>query len=211
MKEIREYLKRELEVRYSKKTIVNDGILVPEIYNRQDKKVLFLLKETFGDYNLIQGPQEIYNGKSSPFWPNIFNWTNLVNISESKYYEKWEIKEITNFINAIAYVNVKKINENRKKSNHKDILAYANADSDLLKCQIDNINPDVIYTSNTTMQSYRIIYGDQDINLIKAVSCGRQVFELHMHKNRKIIKTFHPSAYPIKGRFAFETIKKLIK
>lgn len=211
MENTRAFLKKELLKRYPLSVTVDDGILVPEKFIEQPQKIMFLLKETFGDYNIIRGPQAIYNGKSSHFWPNFFNWTNAINRPDLDFYPKWKISEITNYIDNVAYVNVKKINENKKTSLAKDILSYAIKDADLLKYQMDRINPDVIFTSNVTLEAYKIIHNIQNFESVKAIDCGIDSFELYLHGNRRIIKTFHPSAFPVGQKHAFYCLKELIR
>ncbi len=67
MDETRLFIKKKLELKYPNATLVDDGILEPEVFISQELKVLFLLKETFGNYNQIKGPQDIYNGNQVPF------------------------------------------------------------------------------------------------------------------------------------------------
>ncbi|MDN3594653.1 hypothetical protein [Zunongwangia endophytica] len=209
MEETRLFIEKELKLRYPEATLVDDGILVPEIFKKQEKKVLFLLKETFGDYNQIKGTQDIYNGKSSPFWTNFFNWTNAVNNSGLSFLEKNRISEITKTIDNVAYINIKKLNENRKKSVYNDIISYARKDKDLLEFQIESINPDIIFVSQTTLDAYKIIYGYDKLILIDFIECGKVTFKLYKHGCRKIIKTFHPSAFPVKQAKAFKALKQL--
>ncbi len=209
MEETRLFIKKKLELKYPNATLVDDGILVPEVFINQELKVLFLLKDTFGDYNQIKGPQDIYNGKSSPFWPNLFNWTNAVNNSGLGYLEKNRISEITKTIDNVAYINIKKLNENRKKSVYSDIISYAKKDKDLLEFQIESIDPDIIFVSQTTLNAYKIIYGYNNIILTDFIKCGKETFELYKHGSRKIIKTFHPSAFPVKQAKAYQVLKQL--
>lgn len=203
MKELRRLLQKELEARYPGEDIVNDGILDERIFLRQPQKVMFLLKETYGDYNEIIGPQDIFNGKSSPFWPNIYNWTIFVNQIflniAPKFKSKKEIGEQTLYVDNIAYVNVKKVNSNKAVSDKKDILKFAEKDKDLLRKQIDVINPDIIFTSNTTFEAYQLIFDlvFSDFKNVKRYDCKKQNFIYAEHQHRKIIKLYHPSSFAL--------------
>ena len=217
MKELRKDIREKLEARYPGEVIVNDGILDEEIFQRQPMKVMFLLKETYGDYNNIIGPQDIFNGKSSPFWTNIYNWTCFVN----QFYigvppifrSKADILEQTKCVDNIAYVNVKKVNCNQPISNKKDILKHAEIDTDILKKQIDSINPDVIFTSSTTFEAYQIIFNllIGDFKNVKRHTCKGQNFLYAEHKQRKIIKLFHPSCFALNQRGVESTLLKLLE
>ena len=196
MKELRSKIKKNLKKRYPHDKIVSDGILDDGIYKKQKVKVMFLLKETYGGYVNIIGGQKINNGKSVPFWPNIFNWTKLVNDLEDsiipKFLSKGQILEINKYVDNIAYVNIKKI-EGNKKSNNSDIMKYAEKDRDILQCQIDEINPDVIFISDS--KHYEKIYNLKNIDktVCKEVKSGKCKFKLFKHNNRRIIKIHHPS------------------
>lgn len=217
MENLRKEIQKKLKERYPHNPIVDDGILVDEIYKQQKVKVMFLLKETYGGYLKIINKQKIYNGKSVPFWPNIFNWTKLVNDlkanKEPKFIPKALIRNYNEYIDNIAYVNIKKI-EGLKKSNYKDIMNYAIKDSDILKLQIDKINPDIIFTSD--LNFYKAIFGLKNLNeynLKKYQSESNKKLKLLSieHNNRKIIKVYHPSYFGINQEKTFETILNFLK
>lgn len=211
MEHLRNDIKARLTHKYPNENLVNDGILVDEIYINTPVKVLFLLKETYDNYLKIQGRQEIQNGKSVPFWPNIFNWTKLCHDfkekKKPKHLRKYEILKISKYVDNIAYVNIKKI-EGYKQSTEEDILDRAEQDRHLLKYQIDEIKPEIVFTSN--LDHYRKIYEIKDKWGIKKIKSGKLTFASLEHKNRLILKIHHPS-FLKKQTETFNSIIDLLK
>jgi hypothetical protein len=101
-----------------------------------------------------------------------------------------EAKLNSNVLDSIAYVNVKKQCDNLTKSNDRDILNYGYRDADLLREQIEMINPDVIFCSSTTFKVYNHLY-PADINSVNHIC--------HKHHNRLVLNFYHPSYFQIRG------------
>src|SRR5690606_12320795 len=118
----------------------------------------------------------------------------------------------TKVVDNIAYVNVKKINSNSSVSNEQDILKYAQEDRDVLQLQIDTINPDVIFTSETTFKAYQVIYDlvVGDLQNVKQLVCKDQTFIYAEHQNLKIIKTYHPSYFALSQELTASSLHRLL-
>ena len=133
----------------------DDGILLENDWDNSRTKIIFLLKETFKDFNIIKGKHGP-NGNSKTFWRKMQMWTHITdkiyNGEEITHLEAIKIKEKPN--SEVAYVNIKK-NVTKSKEVYKtnsldeDIRKYAISDAILLKKQIDLINPNVIICCGT--------------------------------------------------------------
>lgn len=132
-----------------------DGILVENIWEESNPKILFLLKETYESFIDIKGPMGP-KGTSKVFWRKMKIWTYIITEYYSGRIPNYEkaiiIKESPN--DSVAYVNIKKNAIKREKnkeaySDNKDIFNYLRNDSEFLKEQIRLIKPDFIFCCNT--------------------------------------------------------------
>ena len=175
-----------------------DGVLNYKNWETQTPKILFLLKESADGFIDIAGRgHNITKGNGPHFWWNICYWKYLINnISTKRNYEfvsKFELPEVKNnnyILDSISYVNIKKNNEGKTKSERNDILKYARQDKYFLKKQLDIIEPNVIFCSQDTFDAYKHIY---DSVLIKI---NNNCFK---HNERLIINFYHPSYGFMKG------------
>lgn len=175
-----------------------DGVLSNEAWSTATPKVLFLLKESYGDWHGIEGPINIYNGKNRKFWWNIVRWkyliNHLVNHNEiADFPKKEDLPEVSmkdGFLDDIAYVNVKK-SIGTSKSNNNEIQNYARKDKAFLAEQIDAINPDIILCGST-FWSYHVVYDGN--NTMQQVSD-----RVHVHGDRVVLDYYHPGYFSAKG------------
>lgn len=173
-----------------------DGILNEDKWFKSKSRVMFLLKESADDFCNIRGkaPHDITKGKGNSFWYNIVRWWYLIDQLEHgfdnpTFMNITELKQKFRLFDMAAYANIKKNNENKSTSNHKNILDYAKRDRDFLKSQIDLINPKYILTNKTTFSSYKHIYANEKLELVE--NTDKRVYK---HKERYIIRFYHPSA-----------------
>jgi hypothetical protein len=134
-----------------------DGISDFTVWEKMPVKILFLLKETNNDFEPSVPNQSIYGICG---W-NIARWTFAINELFKnpdvmpKFPERSDLPTGLSEL-GIAMVEVKKIHGNSSCPN-SIIEFYAKNDSDLLRNQIDLINPQVIICCGTN-KSYEIIY-----------------------------------------------------
>jgi hypothetical protein len=182
---------------------VYDGILREENYWSSIPKIAFVLKEGNDKFNPISpipedkkgyGPK----GSSGTFWRYMAGYTNIItkiwNDEDVTKKDCLKAKEITN--NSQAYINIKKSFENKKSSNYKDIINYAEKDSEFLQEQINIINPDVIYLGGT-YDAFQKIFKTEKVD-----------YRIHTHDNRLIINYYHPSHH--KGYKTFDELIKIL-
>lgn len=177
---------------------VNDGILSYSEYDKQNPKILFLLKESHSGFVNIAplpltesngwGP----NGSSKTFWRYMRAYEHTIQCAFNNIpFNQKLVYEIRNKKNInTAYVNIKKQCGNNKKSDDKEIEMYAHQDRTFLIKQIDIINPDVIYCGGT-ISSYQILY--EKLNLLTPrvyKSNDRLIINYHHLAHRRGYKTF---------------------
>lgn len=117
-------------------------------WEEQKPKILFLLKEAHSGFQPCIPNQKIENKTGR----NISRWKNAIKLlfENSKDSPTFHANNILNETNDnIAIVEVKKLNEERPNSSYKVILDYAKNDKDLLKGQIDILDPQIIVCCNT--------------------------------------------------------------
>lgn len=163
-------------------------------------KILFLLKEAYNGFEPAYPipPEKI----KKTFFLNIVRWRALL---QSLYFQpnKEAIllnnDEYSELIEDIAIVEVKKNDEGNRRSVDSIIESYARRDKCFLKKEIDLINPHVVICGGT-FKSYNIIYELNDNSLdLKMLSHG-----CYNHKNRLVIKSYHPSYNPHDYFFVLE-------
>ena len=184
---------------------ITDGILVYDVWRKQNPKILFLLKETYGGYNNLTGGEE-YNTKSF-FWTNVVLWktaiyefykSGFVDISQHELNEKiMGIASLTKKLDDIAILDVKKWNENKSRSSWVGINKYAKSDHEFIEKQIELINPDVIVCGGTFYSLKNYIY--KDVKLLCGLNLPTNKKTCHKYGGRLIIDYFHPSHSRYKG------------
>lgn len=183
-----------------------DGILDESEWDKSNLKILFLLKETFEDYTIIEGPCGP-GGNSHTFWRRMRMWTYIIteiyNDRIPTFEKAYSIKEEPN--KDIAYVNIKK-NAQKKKNNKEsnsvdnDIRSYAIRDKEFLQRQIEIINPNVVLCCSTFK------FCDIIFNNIRRVSDN-----LYNSNGIWIIDFGHPSQTYYSYRENFDALIKILK
>ncbi len=176
----------------------NDGILNYRKWKESKPKVMFLLKESADFFVEIENKaHDIRKGNGKHFWWNICYWKYLIDElykdEDPQFIKPEELPEskLNNFLlDSIAYVNIKKLNENKTNSIDSEIFKYAKKDKLFLKEQINLINPDIVFCNKITFKSYNHIFDHE-------ITKENEVF--HYHKNRIILNYYHPSFFQIKG------------
>jgi hypothetical protein len=176
-----------------------DGILNDNEWNNAPIKIMFLAKESYGDYYPQKGELiPIDGGKNKEFWWNVARWKHLIfkHFSKEKYSDfpsKEELREVINgtrCLDDIAWVNIKK-KLGKSESNTTEINEYAEKDKVYLEKQFSEINPEVVLCCGT-FYAYKIIYcHTNDI-----VQINDRVYK---HGNRLIIDYYHPAYWAYKG------------
>lgn len=165
-----EEYKKALKKTKLQKKCVEDGCFNFRKYkniNNPNLKILFLAKEPhggFGKSNKLFN-EEFFNKdhyengyfKTTIFWKRIFLSSMAINsgLKNPKKAPKLTLSlpetysDIENYIYKTAVINVKKVNDNKSRSDNNDILDYAKNYSEPLRAQINAYSPDVIVCGGT--------------------------------------------------------------
>ncbi len=124
-----------------------DGVFDEETYNKQEVKILYILKEAnWKECNFVLNLKEwLLSEKSSTYWKtwnNIARWTQALQIG-GDYISAISKKDKTYWLRKIAFLELKKV-PGGASSSDDEIAEYAKNDSEFLKCQIMIYNPDII-------------------------------------------------------------------
>lgn len=129
-----------------------DGIVNFEKWDAQEKKILFVLKEAYGeggDYDLCA--ELAAKGPWGNIWNRVAEWTyGILNTTENEIAPYTALKNETpnTYLNKIAVMNIKKSN-GKPMSDNKDLMSYAEEDCKELAEQFGLINPDVVVCGYT--------------------------------------------------------------
>ena len=146
----------EIEINHDG-VFIEDGIVNYEKWNG-GKKILFLLKEAYGeddDWSLTQWLYEM--SPSSNLWYRVVEWTYGITNTTSSEIAKYEPNKISfshgkktpnEWISQIAVVNLKK-SGGRSSSNYSEIDAYAHYDAKEILKEIEYIDPDIVVCGAT--------------------------------------------------------------
>ncbi|GHV17951.1 hypothetical protein FACS189493_6550 [Spirochaetia bacterium] len=162
-----------------------DGVLIDEYWDKASPKIMFLLKETYGDFDEIRGCEFAGSGGSNTIFRRMRMWTfiidEVINGRNPSYENTLKIKEAKN--NSIAWVNLKKKVENQVYSNDYDILKYVDRDCEWLNDQISNyVKPNIILCGGTFKYCNKLFS-----NIVPIVD------RLYKVNNMFLIDFYHPS------------------
>ena len=135
---------------------IEDGIIDIDKYVSSKNKVLILLKEAYGEDNAWSLADIIKNIWKGPkykifwtisYWLYLINKTTKTNIPLFPSSEK-ELNECREYLLSSAIVNIKK-SSGQSTSNQDDLMEYINEDRELLRRQIEIVNPSIIICGYT--------------------------------------------------------------
>jgi len=137
------------------KPFITDGAIDPEKWKRTDSRILFLAKESYGDkdsqesWDLCELVRE-WNGLKYKFWRTLGYWafgiqnTTPTSIPDFPGTDNNEMKpEVINAVLESAIANIKK-SGGKSSSDDEELQMYIDSDGDLIKQQIDQLDPKVI-------------------------------------------------------------------
>ena len=164
-KEIEELFKKwKSSVDTNDTAFITDGVMDPEIWFKQNERILFVLKEAYSeeganDWDLAKDHVLLKNpfGRRAT-WRNISLWTKGLKNPYADYEPNDdELKVFGNrYLHSIAAINIKKYN-GKNTSDDEDINYYAVNEKDYIKREIELCDPSVIVCCNTAFALNNVI------------------------------------------------------
>jgi len=132
--------------RHEGQAFVKDGIIDPVRWSAATPKVLILLKEAYGDSDWDLRDELKRTGANHRIWWNAAYWCYAAYNAmrgELPPFPDDDCSKASDLFLGCAVVNVKKSN-GVNPSGNEDIASYAREDGELIRQQIELINPDII-------------------------------------------------------------------
>ena len=171
---------------------IRDGI-VDESWWLQEQcvpKICFFLKEARTQEEHYVLTDDLRAREPWRLWQRVAIWTQAIQAAFSCEHayddEKLKLRSHT-AIKQIAVVNVKK-SDGKNTSNDKDLIVFANQDKDLLKQELELIDPDII-VCGYTFRFLSIVLGDE-------LEAGKRQDTMYCFwKDKLIIDYYHPASH----------------
>ncbi|MBP3870075.1 MAG: hypothetical protein J6E46_03780 [Faecalicoccus sp.] len=174
---------------------IRDGIVDYEKWENDHKKILFVLKEAYGgdkDWSLTEWL--IDNHNKYRIWRHVTQWTyGIQNTNAKKICKYGKMLDFTNpneAIRQIAVLNLKKSN-GKNTSDYDEIGAYAKSDKEMIKKEIELIDPKIIICGNTFWHLYECVL-DKTPELAENPDDRFHLLKI-LGKNRIVIDFYHPA------------------
>ena len=161
-----------------------DGIVNNRVWEQQTtKRICFFLKEAHQrDYHIWSLTKWLRNendgdGVIQKMWHTVAEFTyGLINTTTNSIPRYADAKALSEseksaLLQRIAIVNVKK-SEGKSNSKWVDLIDYAKNDADLIRRELDIIDPDIIVCGNNS-SLLRIVYGAEVDSRNKVLHNGR--------------------------------------
>lgn len=201
-----EWEKRHLEKGY--KRFIRDGIVNEDWWFQEQSvpKICFFLKEARTQeegYNLVK---DLYKREPWKLWQRVAIWTQAIQLSftgERPYdVDKIQMKS-HEAVRQTAVVNVKKSN-GLAESEGEDLWKYVHEDKDLLKRELELVNPDIILCGYTFGMLSEVLGDELEMD-------GTADTMYAFWKDKLIIDYYHPAChYPNRvNYYALMTICRL--
>lgn len=201
--------KRHLDAGY--KRFIRDGIVNEEWWSQEQSvpKICFFLKEARTEqeqgYNLVQ---DLYNYEPWKLWQRVAVWTQAIQLAFSgeRAYDEDKIRmKAHEAVKQTAVVNVKKSN-GLAESQGDDLWQYVRDDKDLLKKELELINPDIIVCGYTFGMLSEVLGNELDMDGTIDTMYG-------FWKDKLVIDYYHPAChYPNRvNYYALLSICRLAK
>lgn len=221
-------LLKEWKVRHQclgKNQFIFDGIINEERWNKAKLKVCILLKESYFDLDvykkdILQTDNNVVQHHWNRYIVNdngLYTYDLARHLKEHKPWFMW--CKVENWLNSlfqflgmdiddpiqeIALVNIKKSN-GVSLSNDADILEYAHLDCDLIRKELDIIDPDIIICGATYDYCIKENIFD-DIQIITRLEDFKNRI-IAKSAERLILDCYHPAAFTI----SYEKIRNYFK
>ena len=172
---------------------VPDGIINLKKWEKANKKILVILKETndFDNYGLNDLIDKNINNSKSGIWKGL-TWHNIGRISYKLLNSNASFEEAhkkrKEILRYISVMNIKKT-PGKNKSNYKVIQYNANKYGNYIKEEIEIINPDIVILGGT----YKFLK-----NILNLERITENLYKEKGNDKRIYIKCYHPAYFGVK-------------
>lgn len=204
-----ELLISEMEARMDEpqnnRFVISDGVMKPEIYFSKPIRLAWMLKEPYDNPDGSGGGWSYFDmfPEGKDLYVNTFRaghkttWHPMIYISYSIHnnFPKWEQMDyirdnhsMCDVVRHVAFINSQKLpSKGQTQTNFDDLWESIAKHADLLKRQIDLLNPNVFIFGNT-IGLYQKIFGFDLSELQTHGSC-----RFIEHEGKLYISAYHPS------------------
>ena len=179
-------------------TFIADGIVNIDEWNKADKKILYVLKEAYGDgWDNSTLASWINDGGclEHKIWRRLARWTygiyNTDINSQAKFKKDISYDEAMTYLKRIAVLNIKK-SKGKSYSKYEEINTYGKFDKIEIKKEIELINPDIIVCGYTFYTLYNYVFEFE--NDLENIRNDNWHYYLNvLNKQRLFIDYYHPA------------------
>ena len=193
--DIEEFNNKIYDIYKNETTIIVDGIIDVDSYNSSNKKILWILKEPYGEdaFNYSKYIKGFQFGKSFPTSGAMWAKITYVNYGILNNYQMWnefktlyEDEDVFKALKNCALINLKKI-PGKTRSDNNEIMNSYKLYKDLVHEQISFINPIIVICGGT----FRLL----DYPFEKANSINGKNLIGYKYDNKIFIDAYHPSYF----------------
>lgn len=171
---------------------IRDGIVNEDWWMQVQTvpKICFFLKEARTTEEKYDLAADLNNRSPWQLWQKVAIWTQSIQaaFTVERSYDNDKINmKLHDSVKQIAVVNVKKSN-GMASSNDEDLWSYVNADKDLLKKELEIVNPDII-VCGYTFSMLAAVLGDE----LERYNTEDTMFAFW--KDKLIIDYYHPACH----------------
>lgn len=204
--------------------IITDGVMKPDLYFNSNIRLAWMLKEPYDEEDGTGGGWSYFD--MFPEGENLYKvqfnrshkstWHPIIYISYGIHngFQKWETmdyirdkNEMCDIVRQVAFINSQKLpSKGFTNTNYDDLKESICKYADLLKAQIELINPNV-YIFGNTIELYEFLL-DLDLSLLKKYgSCQYLIKDKNLY-----VSAYHPSQRVItRGQYVNDIISLVEK
>ena len=179
------------------KDFIADGIIDEVSWGQSKIKVAFLLKEAYGTFGSLTDHFKEWGEVKYQLWHNVSYWLyGMHHVWNEKVVPDFTVckseetsKERYQYFLSTAIINIKKSN-GTSSTEKEDLMKYLKEDADLIKTQLELIDPDVIICGGT-YEAMMEMYG---LDYEKGKLADWTYRWRDENKDRLVIDFIHPAA-----------------
>ena len=180
---------------HEKNFFIEDGIVDSNVWNGGEKKILFILKEAYGD-DWAENTLTTWLATCHPkarIWSRIarmvYGIQNTTMTEMRRYKAQLSDAEHNAALHQIAVLNLKKSN-GKSTSSYDEIAQYAEYDREEIKKEFELIDADIVICGSTFRTFMKQVY---EIELYPEEQCDNWYYHIDIGRKRLFIDFYHPA------------------